>query len=108
MSLQDVLNELGASRGAFYHYFESKASLLEAVLERMASAGMATIAPVVADPTLPALQKFQRVFGDIANWKNQRKELVLAVLRVWLSDDNAIVREKFRKDMVARMVPVLA
>src|SRR6185295_953731 len=61
-----------------------------------------------ADPTLPALQKFQRVFADIANWKNQRKELVLAVLRVWLSDDNAIVREKFRKDMVARMVPVLA
>lgn len=108
MSLQDVLDELEASRGAFYHYFESKASLLQAVLDRMTDAAMATIAPVVADPALPALQKFKRVFADIANWKNQRKELMLAVLRVWLSDDNAVVREKFRKDIVTRMVPLLA
>jgi AcrR family transcriptional regulator len=108
MSLQDVLNELEASRGAFYHYFDSKAALLEAVLDRMTDAGIAAIAPLVSDPTLPALEKFRRVFSGIASWKNQRRELMLAVLRVWLSDDNAIVREKFRKDTVARMVPLLA
>src|SRR2546430_3217796 len=32
MSVQDVLDELGASRGAFYHYFDSKQALLEADL----------------------------------------------------------------------------
>ena len=31
MSVQDVLDELGASKGAFYHYFDSKEALLEAV-----------------------------------------------------------------------------
>ena len=30
MSIQDVLDELDASRGAFYHYFDSKTALLEA------------------------------------------------------------------------------
>ena len=39
MSIQDVLDELGASRGAFYHYFDSKAALLEAVVERMVDDG---------------------------------------------------------------------
>ena len=37
MSIQDVLDELDASRGAFYHYFDSKADLLEAVVERLAT-----------------------------------------------------------------------
>ena len=29
MSIQDVLDELGASKGAFYHYFDSKEGLLD-------------------------------------------------------------------------------
>jgi AcrR family transcriptional regulator len=28
MSIQDVLDELDASKGAFYHYFDSKQALL--------------------------------------------------------------------------------
>jgi AcrR family transcriptional regulator len=108
MSVQDVLDELDASRGAFYHYFDSKGALLEAVLERMTDVVMTTLAPVLADPSLSAVEKLQRLFAGIASWKNQRKELVLAVLRVWVSDDNAIVREKFRKSVVLRMTPPLA
>jgi hypothetical protein len=44
----------------------------------------------------------------MASWKSQRKELLLAVLRVWLSDDNAIVRDKFRRGAVANLTPVFA
>ena len=36
-------------------------------------------------------------FAGIAAWKGERTELLLAVMEVWLSDDNAIVREKFRQ-----------
>ena len=35
MSIGDVLADTGASKGAFYHYFDSKAALLDAVIERM-------------------------------------------------------------------------
>ena len=38
-SIQDILDALGASQGAFYHYFGSKADLLEAVVERMVDVG---------------------------------------------------------------------
>ena len=106
-SVQDVLDELDASRGAFYHYFESKVELLEAVLERMSDLVLTRFAPLVNDPKVPALEKLERLFSGIAQWKNQRKELMTELLRVWLSDDNAVVREKFRKAMVLRMVPLL-
>jgi AcrR family transcriptional regulator len=107
MSIQDLLDELEASRGAFYHYFDSKQALQEAVIERIVDAGLAEVAPVVADDGLPAIRKLERVFSSIGRWKTERKPLVLALLQVWLSDENAIVREKLRRTMVQRLVPTL-
>jgi AcrR family transcriptional regulator len=43
MSLQDVLDEVDASKGAFYHYFDSKQALLEAVIERETMRALAQV-----------------------------------------------------------------
>ena len=108
MSVQDVLDALDASRGAFYHYFDSKATLLEAVIDRMVVAGMATVAPIADDPNLPASEKFTRLFSGIARYKAERKELLLAIMRIWYSDDNALVRDKLRRETVRYMAPLFA
>ncbi|MEW5992267.1 MAG: TetR/AcrR family transcriptional regulator [Chloroflexota bacterium] len=96
-SLQDILDATGASKGAFYHYFESKDALVDAVVDRMADQAMARVGPLLDDPDLPAPRKLEAVFGGIAQYKAERRDLVLGVMRVWLSDDNAIVREKLRR-----------
>lgn len=107
MSIQDVLDELDASKGAFYHYFDSKQALLEAVVERFADAAMLTLDPILNDPELPALRKLERAFSGIASYKAQQKEFVLGIIEVWNSDGNAIVREKLRRLTVNRLVPLL-
>jgi AcrR family transcriptional regulator len=107
-SIQDILDELGASRGAFYHYFDSKQALVEAVIDRMVEAGLASVEPIVEDQDLPAAAKLVRVFGDIGQWKTDRRELIAAFLEVWVSDDHAVVREKFRRRLVARFAPILS
>jgi AcrR family transcriptional regulator len=108
MSIQDVLDELGASKGALYHYFDSKEALLSAVVERMMDGAMAMLTPMVADPALTAPEKLQGVFSGIARFKNDRMELLLAIMQTWISDDNAIVREKFRQATVKRLARLLA
>jgi len=107
-SIQDILDDLGTSRGAFYHYFDSKQALLEAVIDRMVDAGLASVEPIVQDPNLAASAKLVRMFGGIGRWKTDRRELMLAFIDVWLSDDHAVVREKFRRKLVTRFVPILA
>jgi len=42
-SLDDVLGEAGVTKGAFYHYFESKADLGRAILDRYATADLETL-----------------------------------------------------------------
>src|ERR1700682_5321086 len=108
MSIQDVLDELEASKGAFYHYFDSKQALLEAIVERFADSSMASLSPILNDPDLPALRKLERVFAGIARIKAEQKELVLAIMEIWRSDGNAIVREKVRRVSVRLLAPLLS
>jgi AcrR family transcriptional regulator len=108
MSIQDVLDQLETSRGALYHYFDSKQALLDGVVERFADDAMATIAPILADPSLPALRKLERALGGIARFKAEQKELVLSIMEVWNSDGNALVRERVRRLTASRLTPILS
>ena len=108
LSIQDVIDELSASKGAFYHYFDSKAALLDGVVGRMVEQATAALAPAVADPDRSALDKLNGVFSGLASFKADRRELVLELMRVWLSDDNAVVREHVRRGAIAAMTPLLA
>jgi AcrR family transcriptional regulator len=111
LSVQDVIDEVGASRGAFFHYFESKAALLAAIVDRMVETATSTVAPLAADPELTALQKLQAVFGGIAQWKSAQPELqpevVAQLVRTWYSDENTVVVERMRAAVATRLTPLL-
>jgi hypothetical protein len=50
----------------------------------------------------------ERVFAGIARFKAEQKDLVVAIMEVWNSDGNAIVREKLRRLTARLMVPLVA
>jgi AcrR family transcriptional regulator len=108
MSIQDVLDELDASRGAFYHYFDSKTALLEAVVTRIVDAALASVTPIVEDAALDAKAKLEGLFGGIAQWKMERTQLMLELTRVWLSDENTLLRDKMWQHLLLRLAPPLA
>ena len=108
MTVQAVQDELVVSRGAIYHYFGSKTAMLEAVIERMTDAVMVVMGPIAADPALPATAKLQAVFRSAGQWKAERRELMLALVRAWYSDDNAQVRGRLWRSMNSRLVPLIA
>jgi AcrR family transcriptional regulator len=108
MTVQDVLDDLQASKGALYHYFDSKQALLAALVDRLSREAEALVAPLARDPYLAALEKLRRFFPTLAGWKTEQREFLLALLRVWYADDNAIVRQKTRTAVAARITPLLA
>ena len=105
-SIQDVLDAVGASRGAFYHYFGSKGELLEAVVDRMVTVATGFAAPIVDDPALDAPHKLRGLFESITSWKLDRSELMHAMLDAWISDENALMREHYRRKVSTTLVPL--
>ncbi len=107
MAIADILGELQISSGAFYHYFDSKPALLFALVERMGDQVEQLVLPIVHDPKLGALDKLQRFFATLDREKLAHKRLVLAYLRVWYADENAIVRHKLYIARIKRLTPWL-
>jgi len=107
MSIQDIRRELGMSNGAFYHYFDSKAALLTAYIERGQDDLDKVFRAIVEDPSLSARDKFQRFFASLNRARRNQQAFLADLLRVWFADDNAIVREKTDEVIVARRAPLL-
>lgn len=98
MTIQDILDGLQISRGALYHYFDSKQALLDALVDRMGKEAEQTLLPIVQDPDLSAIQKFHRYFEASARWKTDQRSLITSLLRMWYSDENAYIRQKMTSE----------
>ena len=111
MTIQDILDSLQISRGALYHYFASKQTLLEALIERSANEAMQTFLPIAHDSNLSSVQKIQGIFDTSIRWKTMQKDLILSALRNWYSDENILVRQKLTteslKYMSRLLVPII-
>lgn len=108
MSIQDILDGLGISKGAFYHYFDSKQALLEGIVERTVEQISLILVPIVQDPAMPALKKFQIIMDTGARWKAARMDFMFAILYAWYNDENALARQKITASMFAHVRPWLA
>ncbi len=108
MTIQDMLDELQISKGAFYHYFGSKQEVLEALIERIQGEVEKVLSPIVDDPELGALAKLQRFFPTLSGWKTAHRTLLLSLTRILYADDNAIFRQKTFSLTAKRMTPLLA
>ncbi len=107
MSIQDIVDTLQISKGAFYHYFDSKTALLDGLMEVLIAEGEALLNPIVTDPQLSAIEKLRRYLDTVGRWKTSQKDLLLGFLRVWYKDDNAIVRQKQLAMALKRIAPML-
>ena len=72
MSVQDILHELKISKGAFYHYFDSKLALLDGLVDRMMDEAEQVLQPIVDAKNLPALEKLRRYFDASGRWKTSQ------------------------------------
>jgi AcrR family transcriptional regulator len=107
MAIQDILDMLQISKGAFYHYFDSKQALLEALIERMQEEVDRLLLPIADDTHLSAIEKLQHFFAMLSRWRLEQKSFVLALVRIWYADENAVVRQKLRTARIKRVAPLL-
>lgn len=97
-AVNDIIKAVGVSKGAFYHYFESKTAVLEAIVSQMAGEAVTNLQAIIADDTLSAIPKWQKVIHLSNNWKIERKAEVIEANRLMLMDENILLRHKIRSE----------
>ncbi len=108
MTTQDLLEALQISRGAFYHYFESKQALLMALVERIGEQAEHLVLPIASSSVLPAQDKLLCVFAVLDQHKQENLDLLFAFMRIWYADENALFRHKLYQTRLKRLAPWLS
>lgn len=107
MTIQDVIDRLQISKGAFYHYFDSKQVLLDALIQRLQIEALGFMQPLLDNTQMPALEKLNFLFDTIYKWKTARKGFLMQILHAWYKDDNVIVRQKQTASMLQAVSPLI-
>jgi TetR/AcrR family transcriptional regulator, transcriptional repressor for nem operon len=107
MTISDILEALQISKGAFYHYFESKAAVLGGFIERIQQGVETALLPIIHAPDLTAIEKFHSFFGTLDHLRFEHRAAAIELMRVWYTDENAIVRAKVDDAVIVRRAPLL-
>ena len=107
-SVRDIVDEVGVAKGTFYYYFDSKQAILEAMVDELVGQSVALMHEIVADETLPVLEKWVKAFEVVAAWKTARKAELLAILHVMQKDENVLMQYKVRTQTVDMAAPEFA
>lgn len=106
-SVQDIIRAVGVAKGTFYHYFETKAALLDALVLRMYDQRLALLRPLMEADDLSALDKLSKLFHDLSEWKTDNKALMIHTMRVLYHDDNLPLRQKMNAAVIEATAPLL-
>lgn len=74
-SINLIVNELGIAKGTFYHYFQSKEDILEAILEDYINGYADWISATVSHSQMNAYEKLMFVFKHIFSGDNGPEHL---------------------------------
>jgi len=105
-SVQMITERVGVAKGLFYHYFDSKADLLNQVAIWQAGQVMEAIPPI-DDMEGNALEKLRTLIGMFVQWKlEDARDLISAYIKVMYRPENAPLRIAVVQESVSRITPI--
>lgn len=107
-SVSDIVKAVSVAQGTFYYYFDSKTAILEAVVAELTAQIQAILQEIVADETLAAIPKWIQAIQVVNNWKIERKDEMIALLRLLQKDENVLLKHKMRMQATQVLSPELA
>ncbi len=106
-TIQDIIDKLGIAKGTFYHYFDSKATMLDALTTRTTDEINSQFS-AITESEQNAIEKLNGVFRAGAAFKIANIEVFLVMLKVLYRDENIIMRTRMFRRIAKRTGPLFA
>ncbi|MEM7335366.1 MAG: TetR/AcrR family transcriptional regulator [Chloroflexota bacterium] len=107
-SVSNILDAAGMSRGAFYHHFESKQTLLVAIIDVIAAELNTAVDVAMQDDSLTAVERYQQLVYAV-NAYQETDGVVMS--RIWLAtqdEQNLRLMHYLRQTVFQSFGPKLA
>jgi AcrR family transcriptional regulator len=107
-SINDILNEVGISKGTFYYYFKSKEQLLEVMAARHADRRLAVWNEWMQDRGIDAVEKLNRILQSAGCLEVLESGAAVAQLKEAYGRNNHLFRREMYKALIEIAGPELA
>jgi AcrR family transcriptional regulator len=102
-TINDIINEIGIAKGTFYHYFQSKEQILDAINERYIDLIYERASAIsLSEASLP--EKLLGVFMSMQIRDQVSDEMLSEIHR----PENALMHAKTMHSVIERLSPILA
>ena len=107
-SVDMIIGAAGVSKGAFYHHFDSKESLLAALADRMVDRTLEQTREAMGRPFPDALTRLNAFWGESRRLKVEIAPVVRTSLRAVFRPENIGLRYRINAATIAKVAPLLA
>lgn len=106
-SIQDILDELRCSKGGFYHYFDSKLALLEALTAQRTLEMRDELRGAVEGCEGDAVERLNLLLAKGLPWREEHMEFAGLILRVGYAQGSLQIRESVKRALMDNARPLL-
>jgi AcrR family transcriptional regulator len=106
-SVQDILDAMGLSKGGFYHHFDSKMAVLNAVSVRRAEQRYSVALREIRASSLGAVEKLNRLLSLLNLFEREAPAFVSMVLNVCYRGGNTAMLDSMKAVTLEKLAPVL-
>jgi AcrR family transcriptional regulator len=103
-----IIDELGLSKGAFYHHFSSKEEVLQALARQLAEGMRARLLPIVSRRDLTAAEKLNLIFTVGTQFKREHASMVRGLADLYYREENLRLRARITTESFAIVGPLIA
>lgn len=104
-SVNDIINYLGVSKGAFYHYFHSKEELLDTIIMEYVDEVVNMMYKITDQPHMNALEKYRKMFLETQARRKENLDRLTFLVRMSLSEDNLLFRHRYTERILELTKP---
>lgn len=102
-STNDILNRIGIARGTLYYHFESKESILDAMIERISNSLIAKASVVASRNDIPVVDRIVQSIMSL----NVESRIGDEIMKQVHKPQNALMHQKMQEYLQSKIVPII-
>lgn len=106
-SIQDILDVLSLSKGGFYHYFDSKQSMLKEICERRAMNRYERLMGELYLSRRSPIDKLNLLLDQVNLFETESTQFAALILKLCYREKDAAIREHNRRIAIEKLTPYM-
>lgn len=107
-TVNDIVARAQVSKGAFYHYFESKEAMLEALADRMVRQSVSQVEDLLTDSRLGAVERLNAFLARSREVERREAPAIRAAFDVIFRPENQMLYARTSQAVNEAMAPIFA